>query len=125
MNTIFLIYLLTTHYIGDFILQTDWEAKNKSSRLDALTSHICSYGLFLTLSISVYFLFSQPNYSSYSIAEYCIFNIFAHFITDFFTSRLNAYLWNKKQVHNFFVAVGADGLIHQITLILSYFLFIN
>lgn len=43
-----------------------------------------------------------------------------HTFIDYFTSRLNAKLWEKKQVHNFFASVGFDQLLHFVQLILTY-----
>jgi len=39
-----------------------------------------------------------------------------HFATDFVTSRITSRLWYQQREHDFFVMVGLDQLIHQITL---------
>jgi hypothetical protein len=43
-----------------------------------------------------------------------------HFVTDAVTSRINARLWQTERRHWFFVAVGADQLIHATTLGLTW-----
>ena len=43
-----------------------------------------------------------------------------HTITDYFTSRLNSKLWAKGDVHNFFVSVGFDQVLHYVQLFLTY-----
>lgn len=43
-----------------------------------------------------------------------------HWITDYNTSRWTSKLWAKGDVHNFFVVVGGDQLIHYLTLLITY-----
>jgi hypothetical protein len=42
-----------------------------------------------------------------------------HWITDYFTSRLNAHLWQAKRTKAFWIGIGADQLIHTTTLLLT------
>ena len=55
--------LLVAHLVGDWLLQTEWQALNKKKNLRALISHIGTYGLvilgvlmleFGTKNISIY-----------------------------------------------------------------------
>jgi hypothetical protein len=48
-----------------------------------------------------------------------------HTITDYFTSRLNSKLWKKGDVHNFFVSIGFDQVLHYVQLFLTYKLLIG
>ena len=48
-----------------------------------------------------------------------------HTITDYFTSRLNSRLWAKGDVHNFFVSVGFDQVLHYVQLFLTYQILFN
>jgi len=43
-----------------------------------------------------------------------------HWLSDLFTSRWTSKLWEKKDVHNFFVVIGFDQLIHATTLLITY-----
>jgi hypothetical protein len=45
-----------------------------------------------------------------------------HTITDYFTSRLNSRLWAKGDVHNFFVSIGFDQVLHYVQLFTTYYL---
>ena len=104
MTTSFLLIIITLlvlHFIGDFLFQSDWMAINKSKEIDVLFYHCLVYSiLFLGFGIKFWFL-----------------TLLTHFITDFFTSKLNAYLFTRSR-HWFFVAIGFDQLIHYITLLL-------
>lgn len=105
-----LLALLMTHWLGDFVLQSDWMAKNKSTNFFALLAHGLTYS---TLFAWVAFLYGPHG------GLWLVVNFWAHLITDYFTSRLNTRLWAAGQVHNFFVSVGFDQLLHFTTLILT------
>lgn len=53
------------------------------------------------------------------LATFAVVNAALHFFIDAITSRLTARLWAKGQVHNFFVLVGLDQLLHATCLILT------
>lgn len=102
--------LLVTHFIGDFILQTDEQAKGKSSSNLTLFQHICTYIIpFAVLGFIVPISFA-----------FLLVNAVLHFCTDWCTSRITKKLWAEGKVHNFFVTIGADQLIHALTLIWTY-----
>ena len=42
-----LVVLLATHWVGDFVLQTNFQASNKNKRLDALSLHVATYSATL------------------------------------------------------------------------------
>ena len=102
INTI--ILLLTMHWVSDFILQSDQMAKNKSSSLKWLAIHVAVY-------IIPFFLFGWV---------FALVNGVLHFAIDFFTSKLNKYLWDRQRVHWFFVGVGFDQLLHAICLLVTF-----
>ena len=105
--------LLFTHWLADFVLQTDQMAKGKSTSNKWLSIHILCYSLpFLTFMLTL------------GVVKGLIFvavNAVAHFVTDYFTSRLSSKLWNEGQVHYFFVIIGFDQMIHMMTLIGTYY----
>lgn len=47
-----------------------------------------------------------------------------HTTIDYITSRLNADLWKRSAMHNFFVSIGLDQYIHLGLLFLTYLIFI-
>lgn len=49
-----MIYLIIfSHWVADFIAQTDWMAKNKSKSWLALTDHIVAYIVTMALILSL------------------------------------------------------------------------
>lgn len=101
-----LLILLTFHWLGDFVCQNDWMALNKSKRLFPLTVHVLVYTAVMFLGLLVLDPAADMLTGLLLISG-------GHFITDFFTSRLNTYLISTyESKHWFFVGVGFDQLIH-------------
>ncbi len=114
--------LLLVHFIGDFVLQSDWMAVNKSKRNEVLTIHALVYSLCFLLWGWKFWLLT----------------FYSHWATDWVTSRITSRLWFFRSFgkwfvasegefevfvptvpnyrHWFFVAIGADQLIHAATL---------
>ena len=110
----FIMYIIIAHFIGDFILQSDYHALNKSTNNLVLFNHIMWYlipfipiGLFFT--IKYYFI-------------WIILNGTAHYITDYITSRATSKLWQSGKRHWFFVVIGLDQAAHYSFLFLTYML---
>jgi hypothetical protein len=95
------------------VLQTHWQATNKSKNNHALVAHTAVYSivwfvgapLILPLSVCIFFV---------------AITFIAHTVTDYFTSRWTAKLYARGDVHNFFVVVGFDQLLHYIQLFYTY-----
>jgi len=104
--------LLAVHWFADFVLQTHWQATNKSKRNDALASHVGTYTMVLTFGASSIFWSASP----WALLGFVVTNGLLHFATDYITSRASSRLYAKQDWHNFFVVVGFDQLIHQVTL---------
>lgn len=118
LSTVFLVIaIIFIHFVADFVVQTSWQATNKSKNNLALTMHVLSYSLIWFLVASIYGMITN----NFMIAFLFPMITFAcHWITDYFTSRLNSYLWNKSDIHNFFVSVGFDQVLHYIQLFLTF-----
>lgn len=112
-----MIYLLIfTHWVADFVCQTDEMAKNKSKSNKWLGKHILAYMSVL----SVFAVYSGWEAAIENVLGFVLINGIAHFIVDYFTSRLTSKLWAKGDVHNFFVVIGFDQALHMITLVLTF-----
>ena len=117
MNTNISLYtvavVIALHWTFDFVLQTHWQSMNKSSSNEALSRHVAVYAMGLLL---------MGAYVCKGPAAFCAwtgFNTFAHWVTDYFTSRMNKRLWEANRPHDFFVGVGFDQMIHYLTLFTS------
>lgn len=140
--------ILCAHFVGDFILQSDWMAANKSKQWGALSAHVVVYTLALmavVTSVGTWLLGRGADPAGPYLA-FAAVNGIAHFATDALTSRITSRLWffqreagiwdrasytrpqDGKQLvnpwtpiegkrHWFFVAIGADQLIHLVTLL--------
>jgi hypothetical protein len=137
--------LLAVHWIADFVLQTHWQASNKSKDNAALAVHVINYTA--TIGIAVPGIFFRVDLSA---AIFVAVNGVLHFITDWCTSRVSSRLFmGQFQVltvsgpgmgispgphliskdnfnpHNFFVVIGLDQLIHQATLTVTMWAFLT
>lgn len=113
---IFIILLI--HWVADFILQTDKQAKGKSENWNALLDHTCTYSLFWFFAGLIFSSYLNDNYAN--IAMFTSFTFICHTITDYFTSRLNSYLWKRGDSYKFFISVGFDQILHYVQLFLTY-----
>lgn len=136
--------LLVTHFIADFLLQTDWMALNKSKWTDFFTlphndpSQNFQGILALLSHTGLYALCFLPFGWAFALVTFGL-----HTLTDAVTSRITSKLWffrpktgpvHAENVsntweygggnrHYFFVVIGLDQLIHGVTLLwtLNYF----
>jgi hypothetical protein len=142
--------LLAVHWVADFVLQTHWQASNKSKNNGALSLHVTVYTWCLGVGAVLIFPISSPTFL------FALVNGALHFITDFCTSRVSSRLFMaqfnefdivlpslihwpdepapterrlfmKKDFnpHNFFVVIGLDQLIHQATLAVTMWAFLT
>lgn len=124
MNLIEIFSILLIHWIADFVLQTDKQAKGKSKNWSDLLSHTGIYSL-IWLIPSLIMFFNQTELGIIKAVSFVLITFICHTITDYFTSRLNSKLWAKGQIHNFFVSVGFDQVLHYIQLFLTYYLLVK
>jgi uncharacterized protein DUF3307 len=106
----FFLALLVSHWIADFVLQTDWQATNKSKNNIALAHHVLVYTACLA-AVSA-FLFG----AGLLWLLFVVGNGLLHFGTDYCTSRVSSRFYAKQEWHKFFVVVGFDQTIHQFSL---------
>jgi len=121
------IAILLLHWVADFLLQTDQQAVNKSKSMYHLLDHTLTYSLLWFWAVLIFTtILEHRTQDAITLAvKFSAITFVAHTITDYFTSRLNAKLWAKKDMHYFFVSVGFDQVLHYVQLILTvkYLLF--
>jgi len=123
MNLIEIFSIILIHWFADFVLQTDKQARGKSKNWSDLLSHTFNYSLVIGLFMC--FILPISKEKVYLPTIFFLITIIAHTITDYFTSRLNSKLWQQGKVHNFFISVGFDQVLHYIQLFTTYYLLKN
>jgi len=105
-----IILILWAHWIGDFILQSDYHAVNKSKDNLVLMDHVIMYSLpFFVVGMLVPLTFS-----------WIVGNAVLHGLTDYVTSRMTTRYWLAEKRHEFFVTIGFDQSFHFTCLFLTY-----
>jgi len=121
--------IIFIHWVADFVLQTDWQAQNKSKNNFALLSHTSNYSLVWLLPMCLVFGKMKEGATTewivWTTLYFGMITLVAHTITDYFTSRLNSKLWSAGKVHYFFVSVGFDQVLHYGQLFLTYYYLLN
>jgi len=114
-----IILIFVIHWASDFLCQTHEMSLKKSKSILWLSYHVIVYTLMTTFLWSIFFGNMMVNPL---ITILLIFGItfITHWITDYFTSKWTSRLWEEKQVHNFFVVIGLDQLIHATTLLITF-----
>lgn len=124
INIYILFGILIIHWFADFFLQTDQMATNKSTSNYWLTKHVLTYTAVWFISMLIYCAYLDGfNWTQRGVNLVFIFPIvtfICHWITDYFTSRLNTSLHKKGDIHNFFVSIGADQVYHYVQLVITF-----
>lgn len=110
--------LIFIHWIADFVCQTDEQAKGKSTSWYHLLDHTFYYSLIFGVSTLLYWTFTK---SSAIIMLFPLITLICHTATDFYTSRVNSMYHKENKIHEFFVSVGFDQVLHYFQLILTFY----
>lgn len=143
MTLIEIFSIIIIHFLGDFVLQTDKQAKGKSKNWADLIGHTIVYSCTWFLLPLILFCFNIT--VSHKIIYLIPITFICHTITDYFTSKLNKKLSPEeftillktesdkppipfvnfpkgRNYHNFFISVGFDQILHYLQLFLTYYL---
>src|SRR5258708_24793839 len=94
--------LLVSHWIADFVLQTHWQATNKSKNNIALSHHVLVYTACLAAISAL--LFGSGRLWLLFVAG----NGLLYFVTYYFTSPVGFRLYPKHDLHRFFLFAVFD-----------------
>lgn len=114
MELSIILLILLIHFLGDFALQTHGQASRKSTEVGPLAEHVTTYSMVWL--IAAYGMLGNWK-------EAFIFagvTWLAHYCTDWMTSRIGKIYWDRQDLHNGFVVVGFDQILHYIQLFLTY-----
>lgn len=108
------IMILLIHFLADFGLQTNEQATQKSVDNKQLAYHVGVYSaVWLIAGISILGKVDKA-------IAFAMITFICHFLTDYVTSRIGKPYWEKKDLHNGFVIVGFDQILHYAQLFLTY-----
>lgn len=110
------LFVIVGHFVGDFVLQSNWMAQNKSKDSVALILHCFVYTATIFVAFVIGASVLHARVGTGDIIIWAFFNFILHLGTDMITSVVNSRLWEEKRAHAFFVGVGADQLIHYMAL---------
>jgi len=116
--------LLILHWICDFILQTDEQAKGKSSSWSCLLRHTAIYSLMFTFCLFVLEGVSTENNLRHIVLLNCFtfmwITFILHTLTDYITSREVKKFFDVGNHHYGFIVIGLDQILHYIQIFLTY-----
>lgn len=101
-----ILVLFLCHFVGDFIMQSDYMARNKSKSNWVLAQHVLLYCI-------PFMVFGW---------YFALMNACLHFAVDWVTSRMTAFFWEREEIHNFFSVIGFDQMIHMMFLTVTLYL---
>ncbi len=126
LSLIEIFSIIFIHWIADFVLQTHKQAQGKSKNWGDLLAHTFTYSsLWIFVSCLLIGYANKTQTTQWYVIHSFLFGLITfitHTITDYFTSRLNSKLWAKGDVHNFFVSVGFDQVLHYVQLFTTYYI---
>ena len=114
-----IILIFLAHWVADFLCQTHEMSLKKSKSILWLSYHVLIYTLVTTAIWSLCFNNLIVDMLT-TIPLIFVITFSSHWVTDFFTSKWTSMLWGKQSIHNFFVVIGMDQLIHATTLLLTF-----
>lgn len=112
MKEQYLLLILLSHFLCDFVLQTPKQAERKHKIEWELFMHVLMYSLVMSAFM---FIILTPNH----VLEFFIITFITHIVIDGITSNISKIFFDKKDYHNGFVTVGADQVLHYIQLYLT------
>lgn len=128
MNIYIIIVILIIHWMADFALQTEKQAKGKSKNWDDLLSHTYTYSLVWYCLLPFYVIFFTDNYIQWTGTYFILITFICHTITDYFTSRITSKKYQNNHFYgfnSFWFWIGFDQILHLTQLFLTYKLLTN
>lgn len=113
-----ILILCIFHFVGDFILQTDEMAINKSSSNKWLTKHVNAYITPFALFYLAYTFIHNLTWHEIALPFFAIIiNFLLHWIVDYNTSRATTRYHQAGERSKFFKMIGFDQLLHHLSFI--------
>lgn len=121
-----ILILVWSHWVGDFVMQLDRMARNKSKSNKALMEHILWYSFIIFIGALLLFKFDIV-----LSLLFASINGILHYFTDYYTSRRNSRLYQEGKLGSdkfpnfgFYSTIGFDQSIHYTCLFVTYYLMV-
>ena len=111
--TIIFITILITHWLADFVCQTDEMAKEKSTDLSILFTHTFIYTAVWILPIMMVGILYGIGFK---VLWFLPITFLSHSLIDYYTSKTNSQLYKENKYHAFFTSIGLDQVLHYMQL---------
>lgn len=108
-----LFALTFAHLIGDFFMQSNKMATEKSSNNIVLLRHVLIY--ILPFGVIVPF-----SLTFVGAVVFLVVNVALHYMTDWVSSRVAANYFKQDKRHEFFITIGIDQFVHIMTLATTF-----
>jgi len=132
IELVLVLQIVFAHWVSDFVLQSHWMATNKSKNWRALLAHVATYTASMTVLMFIMALLLADTVIKFNMINgiilamtptaymaWILLNGMLHLITDAVTSRITYKLWGRSKMHDFFVVVGFDQMIHYTCLFVT------
>jgi hypothetical protein len=108
------LFILLIHFLADFGLQTHEQATNKGKSNKWLAYHV---GVYTIIWFIASFIWFDDFFKAF---VFSVITFAFHFGTDYTTARIGKPFWENKDLHNGFVVVGFDQILHYIQLYYTF-----
>jgi len=132
IELVLVLQIVFAHWVSDFVLQSHWMATKKSKNWRALLAHVATYTASMTVLMFIMALLLADTVIKFNMINgiilamtptaymaWILLNGMLHLITDAVTSRITYKLWGRSKMHEFFVVVGFDQMIHYTCLFVT------
>lgn len=132
LELVLVLQIVFAHWVSDFVLQSGWMANNKSKNWRALLAHVATYTASMTVLMFIMAILLSDTVIKFNMINgiilamtpsaymaWILLNGVLHLITDAITSRITYKLWGRSKMHEFFVVVGFDQMIHYTCLFVT------
>ena len=132
LELVLVLQIVFAHWVSDFVLQSGWMATNKSKNWRALLAHVATYTASMTVLMFIMAILLSDTVIKFNMINgiilamtpsaymaWILLNGVLHLITDAITSRITYKLWGRSKMHDFFVVVGFDQMIHYTCLFVT------
>ena len=132
LELVLVLQIVFAHWVSDFVLQSGWMATNKSKNWQELLAHVATYTASMTVLMFVMAILLSDTVIKFNMINgiilamtptaymaWILLNGVLHLITDAVTSRITYKLWGRSKMHEFFVVVGFDQMIHYTCLFVT------